>query len=173
MSNSAKSEPTPPAAPGAAPAALDALAALNGLLGGWNTAMGVRFVQATLDEVVLEITVGPVHRQPYGIVHGGVYSGLIETAASTGAALNAMAHGQSVVGLDNSTSFLHAVREGTLRATARPLARGRRTQVWETAVTDASGRLVASGRVRLICLEAGAAVAGETVKVVPGAPSQG
>jgi uncharacterized protein (TIGR00369 family) len=127
--------------------------------------MEIRFVHATADEVIAEVEIGPQHHQAYGIVHGGVLSGMIETVASVGAALAAMPRGQSVVGLENSTSFLTAVREGKLRATARPLARGRRTHVWEATVTDAEGRMVASGRVRLIALEAGAALAGETVKV--------
>ncbi len=103
------------------------------------------------------------HLQPHGIVHGGVYAGLVETVASVGAALNVMAHGLTAVGLENHTSFLRAVREGTLRATARPLTRGRRTQVWEATVTDSAGRVAATGRVRLLCLEAGADLAGEKV----------
>ena len=141
----------------------DAAAVLNASIDGWNAAMGLRFVRATVDEIVAEVTIGPEHRQPYGIVHGGLYAGLIETVASTGAALNAMARGQSVVGLENHTSFLHAVREGTIRATARPLTRGRRTHVWEATITDEAGKLVASGRVRLLALEADATIAGGTV----------
>ena len=140
-------------------------AALNASREGWNLAMGIHFVHATADEVVAEVEIGAHHRQPYGIVHGGMHSGLIETVASVGAALAALPRGQSVVGLENHTSFLNAVREGKLRATARPLTRGRRTQVWEATVTDAEGRAVASGRVRFLALEAGASLAGETVKV--------
>lgn len=127
--------------------------------------MGIRFIRATADEVIAELEIGPQHHQAYGIVHGGVLSGMIETVASVGAALAAMPRGQSVVGLENSTSFLTAMREGKLRATARPLTRGRRTQVWEATVSDAQDRAVASGRVRLLVLDAGAALAGETVKV--------
>jgi uncharacterized protein (TIGR00369 family) len=127
--------------------------------------MGVHFVRATADEVTAEIEIGPQHRQAYGIVHGGVYSGLIETVSSVGAALWAGKTGQSVVGLENHTSFLHATREGKLSVTARPLMRGRRTQVWEATVTDDKGRTVAAGKVRLLALESGAALAGETVKV--------
>lgn len=138
---------------------------LNSMLDGFNSAMGVRFVRATRDEVVAELTVGGIHRQPYGVVHGGVYSGVIETVASVGAALDALPRGQSCVGLENHTTFLHAVREGTLRVTARPLTRGRRTQVWEATVADGSGRAVATGRVRLLALEAEASLAGETVEV--------
>jgi 1,4-dihydroxy-2-naphthoyl-CoA hydrolase len=140
---------------------------LNGTLDGWNTAMGLRFVSASADEVIAELVIGPSHRQPYGIVHGGVHAGVIETVASVGAALHAMPLGRSVVGLENHTSFLHAVREGTLRVTARPLTRGKRTQVWEGTVTDATGRVAATGRVRLLALEPEAPLAGEKVAVKP------
>jgi 1,4-dihydroxy-2-naphthoyl-CoA hydrolase len=147
----------------------DFAATLNASLQGWNAAMSIYFVRATADEVVAEMEIGPVHRQPYGIVHGGVHSGLVEAVTSVGAVLSARQRDQSVVGLENHTSFLNAVREGKLRVTARPLMRGRRTQVWEATVTDADGRAIASGRVRFLALEAGSSLAGETVKVKPSA----
>ena len=58
---------------------------LNENRDGWNVAMNVRFVRVTTEEVVAEWTVGPEHLQAYGIVHGGVYAGVIETLASVGA----------------------------------------------------------------------------------------
>lgn len=136
---------------------------LNENRDGWNVAMNMRFTRVTAEEVSVTWTVGPEHLQAYGIVHGGVYAGVIETLASVGAAVNAMRDGRSVVGLENHTSFLRAVRGGTLTAVARPLQRGRRSQVWEGTVTDEKGRVAATGRVRLLCLEGGAEVAGETV----------
>ena len=51
---------------------------LNGSLDGWNRAMKLRCVSATQDEVVAELDLGPEHRQPYGIVHGGVHAGIVE-----------------------------------------------------------------------------------------------
>ena len=139
--------------------------ALNSRLDGWNAAMHLRFVRATPDAVTAELDVAGYHLQAYGIVHGGVYSGMIETVASVGAALWAGRNNQTVVGIENHTSFLNAVREGRLQATARPLMRGRRTHVWQASVTDASGRVVADGKVRFLALEAGAAIAGETVRI--------
>jgi uncharacterized protein (TIGR00369 family) len=109
--------------------------------------------------------VTPHLTQPYGIVHGGVYCSIVETLASSGAAINALARNQTTVGLENSTSFLRAIRGGTLVGTARPLHRGRQTHVWEVTITDDAGRIAATGRVRMICLEAGAAIAGETVAI--------
>src|SRR3954469_4125579 len=79
---------------------------------GWVSAMGLKLVRATKDEVTAEMEIGPQHRQAYGIVHGGVHAGIIETLASVGAALNALPEGKSVVGLENHTSFLRAVRSG-------------------------------------------------------------
>jgi 1,4-dihydroxy-2-naphthoyl-CoA hydrolase len=130
---------------------------------GWASAMGIRIVRATREEVVAEIPIQACHLQAYGIVHGGVYSGIIETLASIGAAIHAMPEGKTVVGLENHTSFLRAVREGTLHAVATPLSRGRRSPVWECAVRDDKQRLVAQGSVRLLALDPGAEVAGEKV----------
>jgi uncharacterized protein (TIGR00369 family) len=140
---------------------------LNASLDGWNRAMGIRFVVATGDEVIAELEVGPQHLQPYGLVHGGVYAGMIETVTSVGAALHGLRRDQGAVGLENSTSFLHAVRAGVLRATARPLQRGRRSQVWQADITDDKGVVAATGRVRLLALERDASVAGEAVTLRP------
>jgi uncharacterized protein (TIGR00369 family) len=140
---------------------------LNEMPEGWLQAMGVTITLATRDEVRAELTVGPEHLQGYGIVHGGVHCGLIESLASIGAALFALPKGQSVVGLENNTSFIRAVRLGAkLRAVSTPITRGNRTQVWEARVIDEEDRTVATGRVRLLCLEADQALAGEAVKGV-------
>src|SRR5258708_39737624 len=100
--------------------------ALNGARGGWNQAMGIHFVSATADEVVAEMEVAEHHRQPYGIVHGGVRSRLIEAVPSVEAALPAQARSQAVLGPQKHSSFLPAWPEAKLRATAGTLTRGRR-----------------------------------------------
>jgi uncharacterized protein (TIGR00369 family) len=145
----------------------DFAARLNEMPEGWLQAMGVTITLATKDEVRAELTVGPEHLQGYGIVHGGVHCGLIESLASIGAALFALPKGQSVVGLENHTSFIRAVRTGTkLRAVSTPVTRGNRTQVWEARVIDEEDRTVATGRVRLLCLDSDQSLAGEQVKGV-------
>lgn len=143
----------------------DVLQMLNAARGGFELALGMTFTRASADEVEIEVPVRPELLQPYGLVHGGVYSSIIESAASVGAALFAMRSGQTTVGLENTTSFVRAVRGGTLTAVAKPLHRGRQTQVWEVEVRSDEGKLAATGRVRMLCLEPGAAVAGETVGV--------
>jgi len=146
----------------------DVVQMLNAARGGFEVSLGLVFTRASSDEVACEVPVGPNLHQPYGLVHGGVYASIVETLASVGAALSAMPRGQTAVGLENTTSFLRAVRQGTLIGVARPLHRGRATQVWEVEIRGDDGKIAATGRVRMLCLEPGAAVAGETVAIKSG-----
>ncbi|MCA9651657.1 MAG: PaaI family thioesterase [Myxococcales bacterium] len=145
--------------------ASDLTAMANRSRGGFNETLGLRFVRVTTEEVVAEVPVGPHLLQPYGLVHGGVLASMVETLCSVGAAIDAMPRGQTTVGLENSTSFLRATRSGTLRGIARAVHRGRRTQVWEVEILDDAGERVATGRVRMMVLDEGAALAGRTVGV--------
>ena len=130
----------------------DIVAVLNAFP-GWVKETGIVILTATPDEVTCALEVGEKHHQGYGIVHGGVHAGVIETLASIGAALVAMPRGQRVVGLENNTSFIRAVRSGRLHANARPVTRGRTSQVGEAWIRDAKEQLVAQGRVRLLCVD--------------------
>jgi len=120
---------------------------------GWVREMGISILTASADEVRCEWQVSEKHHQGYGIVHGGVHCGVIETLASIGAAAVAHPRGQRVVGLENNTSFIRAVRSGKLRGLARPVTRGRSSQVWEVWIRDEKEQLVAQGRVRLLCVD--------------------
>jgi 1,4-dihydroxy-2-naphthoyl-CoA hydrolase len=118
---------------------------------GLDGLLGIRVEEVSGDRVVAVCPVTPDLHQPYGLVHGGVYAVLAETTASYGAAAWLGDRG-GTFGISNHTDFLRPVREGTLRAEATPLARGRTTQLWQVAISDDRDRLVAHGRVRLINL---------------------
>ncbi|TAM91273.1 MAG: PaaI family thioesterase [Jatrophihabitans sp.] len=118
------------------------------LLGGFAAGCGLRVTSADGDRVVVEWDVTPALHQPYGITHGGVYCTAVETAASIGAALWFGDRGK-VVGVSNTTDFLHAARSGHLRAVATPVHRGRSQQLWTVQISDEQDRLVARGQVRL------------------------
>jgi len=135
------------------------------MMDGWDQLLGLRIVHASRDEVVAEYEIDPRHHQPYGVVHGGVHCSAVESVCSTGAGIDAMASGRSVVGLENHTSFVRAVRSGKITIRATPITRGRRSQLWEAVARDEQGRIVSSGRVRLLCLEPGSELAGEAVGV--------
>jgi len=115
---------------------------------GFIKLLGIQTEEASADRVVLTCPVTPDLHQPFGLVHGGVYATLAETAASVAGALWFGDRGK-VVGVSNHTDFLRAVRRGELRAEATPLARGRTTQLWQVEIGDEQGRLVAHAKVRL------------------------
>lgn len=144
---------------------VDVVALLNGHRAGFDKTIGLVFTRAAVDELEAEVPVTDALLQPYGLVHGGVYATIVETMASAAAAMVAIPRGQTTVGLENTTSFLRGTRGGTLRARVRPLQKGRKTQVWSVEIRDDADRAVAEGRVRMLCLEAGSTIGGETVAV--------
>lgn len=138
---------------------------LNAQRGPFNELLGLTFTAASKEELRAEVEVRQDHLQPYGIVHGGVLSSIVETMCSTGAGIVAFERGQATVGLENNTSFLRAVRQGKLQCVARPEHPGRTSQVWTTEIYDEEGKKVAVGRVRLLCFEEGSQVAGKAVEM--------
>ena len=119
---------------------------------GWFAQIGLEIVHASASEVLAEWTIGERHLQPHGIVHGGVYASVVESCCSVGAVL-AAPPGKQVVGVENHTSFLRPARAGRLRARATPLHAGRQAQLWECAIRDEAERLIATGRLRVFCVD--------------------
>ncbi|BBY67027.1 PaaI family thioesterase [Mycolicibacterium helvum] len=116
---------------------------------GPNHAFGLRLDHADGDRVDVSWSIDDRHLQTYGIVHGGVYCAVVETAGSIGGGLWFGDQGR-VVGLANHTEFLRPVTHGcSLTATALPLHRGRTQQLWEVRISDDSARLMAHGQLRL------------------------
>jgi 1,4-dihydroxy-2-naphthoyl-CoA hydrolase len=112
---------------------------------------GIELTDASADHCEGRIEITENHHQPYGVVHGGVYCTLIETLASTGAALWALDQGMAgAMGVSNKTDFLKATTDGVISGRATPIHRGRTQQLWQVDVTrEPDGRLVAQGQVRL------------------------
>jgi len=114
----------------------------------------VRAAGLVLDEVTAARVTGHLelsaeHHTPWGIVHGGVYTTAIESAASIGASTAVRDQGQVAVGLTNTTHFLRAMTAGRVGVEAVALNQGRTQQLWQVDVTDESGRLIAHGEIRL------------------------
>jgi uncharacterized protein (TIGR00369 family) len=112
---------------------------------------GIELTDASSESCSGRVVINENHHQPYGMVHGGVYSTLVETLASTGAAIWAMENGMAgCVGVANQTDFIRATREGVLVGSATPIHRGRTQQLWQVVVVrDEDGKLAARGQVRL------------------------
>jgi uncharacterized protein (TIGR00369 family) len=164
MTDPTRTSPAPdPVTPAPVTPAPGALApGSSDLSGGLVGLLGLEFTEVGPDRLVIEWQVRPDHHQPFGIVHGGVYCSVVETAASVGGQMWLGTRGH-VVGVSNQTDFLRAVREGRLTAVATPVHRGRLQQLWVVEITDEAGRLVSRGQVRLQNIDSSARLGGTTV----------
>ena len=116
--------------------------------------LGLRFTELSPDGARAQLEVTPALLQPMGLVHGGVYCSMIESMASVAAYTWLAEHGGGdVVGVNNNTDFLRAIKSGTVYGRAEPVHRGRRQQLWLVTITDDNERVVARGQVRLQNLE--------------------
>lgn len=118
--------------------------------GSFLRELGLRLTVVTATRVEGELdATAERHHTPWGVVHGGVYCTMIETATSVGASVAVADQGRFAVGLDNVTDFVRAHREGPLRCVAEPVHQGRTGQLWTAEITRPDGAVVATGRVRL------------------------
>jgi 1,4-dihydroxy-2-naphthoyl-CoA hydrolase len=105
--------------------------------------LGITVTVATPDRVVAEITVRQDLCTSNDILHGGAVMAFADTLGALGTVAN-LREGQGTTTIESKTNFFAASSLGArLIAEATPLHRGRRTQVWETRLTNAEGRLVA------------------------------
>jgi 1,4-dihydroxy-2-naphthoyl-CoA hydrolase len=112
-------------------------------------ALDIEIVEATADRVELSMPIGPKVHQPMGLLHGGASAVLAETAASIGAYLNCDPATEYSVGIELNISHLRARSEGTVKAVATPIRKGRAVHVWVVDITDQDGVGVASARCAL------------------------
>lgn len=104
--------------------------------------LGLRFVEASPDRVVAELDYREALTTVGGSLHGGTLMALADTVGAAATVLNLPPGAAGTTTIESKTNFLAAARSGTVRAEATPLHRGRQTMVWQTRVTDRTGRLV-------------------------------
>ena len=111
------------------------------LKGTLSDLLGIRLVEATKERVVAELTIRDELKTVGGSLHGGTLMALADTVGATATVLN-LPSGATTTTLESKTNFFAAGRSGTVRAETTPLHRGKRTMVWQTRITDESGRLL-------------------------------
>jgi 1,4-dihydroxy-2-naphthoyl-CoA hydrolase len=100
-----------------------------------------------------ELAVREELKQPYGLVHGGVFATIAESLASLATALAVARDGRQAMGQSNQTSFLRPITAGTIHGIARARHRGRSSWVWDVEITDDAGRLCALTRMTVAVRE--------------------
>ena len=113
-------------------------------------ASGFVVTEVAGNRVAGHVELGPDQHTPWGVVHGGVYCTVIESAASIGASAAALDRGQFAVGVNNNTDFVRPMTTGRIDVVAEPIQQGRTLQLWQVVLTRSDdGKLVARGQVRL------------------------
>lgn len=105
--------------------------------------LGVTMVEVTPDRVRATLVVKPELCTIGGILHGGSIMAFADTLGAIGTVVN-MPPGASTATIESKTNFIGGAAAGTtVTGEATPVHRGRTTQVWQTRVTTADGKLVA------------------------------
>ncbi len=113
-------------------------------------ASGFEVTEISGSRVSGHVELGPDQHTPWGVVHGGVYCTVIESAASIGASAAVIDRKQFAVGVNNNTDFVRPMTTGRMDVVAEPIQQGRTLQLWQVVLTRADdGKLVARGQVRL------------------------
>lgn len=112
----------------------------------------MKCVETTSDSLTFQMAVKEKSRQPQGILHGGASAALAETVGSMASYLTIEDENKTAVGLDLNISHLKMVKEGFIRATAKPIKLGSTIQVWEIKTVNDSGDLIAISRLTTMIL---------------------
>jgi 1,4-dihydroxy-2-naphthoyl-CoA hydrolase len=118
--------------------------------------IGFEFLEVGSDFLKGSLPVDQRTTQPFGILHGGASCVLSESLGSVAAWMTIDPEKYRAVGLEINCNHIRAVTEGTVIGTCTPMHVGRRTQVWQTDITEeATGKRVAISRLTVAIIEQG------------------
>lgn len=106
--------------------------------------LGIVILESSMSEIRAELRIEAHHMAPNGFLHAGTVVALADTTAGYGCvgSLPDGANGFTTVEL--KSNHLGTAHDGVIESVARPVHRGRTTQVWDATVTHReSGRTLA------------------------------
>jgi 1,4-dihydroxy-2-naphthoyl-CoA hydrolase len=106
--------------------------------------VGAELLRVDPEDARIRVLMREELAQPFGLMHGGVYSSLVEGLCSLATALAVWEEGQVTVGQGIQVSFIRPVTEGHAEVRARARHRGRTTWIWQADVVDDQERLCAT-----------------------------
>jgi len=116
---------------------------------GFAETIGIEWIDFDPENARARAPVQPHLLQPFGVVHGGVYSSLAESICSAATYDAVREEGMVALGQSNDTNFLRPIAEGHVNATAHVRHRGRTTWLWDVEITDDEDRLCALVRMTI------------------------
>jgi len=105
--------------------------------------LGMQLTEVTADKVVATLQVRAELCTTGRILHGGAIMAFADTLGAVGTMVN-LPQGAGTATIESKTNFVGGAAAGTtITGEATPVHKGRTTQVWQTRVSGADGRLVA------------------------------
>jgi len=117
----------------------------NFLKGTFDDFINHEILEISENYIKSSLIVEDYHKQPMGMVHGGVFDTMAEASISYAAYYTQEG---TWVGVNNNTDFIKAVTEGTIICEATPIKLGKRSQIWE-AILSNNDEVCARSTVRL------------------------
>src|ERR1700710_2434031 len=105
---------------------------------------GIEFIEAEKERVVARMLVRPDLCTLNHTIHGGAIMAFADSVGAAATVVNLPDDAKGTTTIESKTNFIGGANEGaTVIATATPVHRGRRNQVWETRLETEDGKLVA------------------------------
>jgi 1,4-dihydroxy-2-naphthoyl-CoA hydrolase len=119
---------------------------------GWNAAgdgflpgfIGLEITASDPDEVRARLPVMRHLHAPNGFLHAGAVVTLADTCCGYGTVMNLPDGASGFATIELKSNFFGTALDGDITCVARPVHKGRTTQVWDAEVTsEASGKRIA------------------------------
>jgi len=111
--------------------------------------LGTEWLDDDPDHARARIPIRDNLRQPFGLMHGGVMSSLVESVCSRSTALAVFGDGMAAMGQSIAVSFIRPITAGHAEVRAQARHRGRTTWVWEAEVLNAEEKLCATAQMTI------------------------
>jgi uncharacterized protein (TIGR00369 family) len=109
----------------------------------FDVLLGTEWLDDDPDHAQVRLPIRDELRQPFGLMHGGVISSLVESICSRATALAVFGEGMLAMGQSINVNFMRPVTSGAANVHARARHRGRTTWVWDAEVLDDDGKICA------------------------------
>jgi 1,4-dihydroxy-2-naphthoyl-CoA hydrolase len=121
-----------------------------------NTLMehiGIEYTEIGKDYLKGKMPVDDRTVQPLRMLHGGASVVLAESLGSLGALMTLDPSKQYGVGVEINANHIKSAENGFVEGIARPLHIGKKTQVWETKITNQKNELVCVSRMTIAIMD--------------------
>ncbi len=106
--------------------------------------LGIVILATSTSEIRAELRIDEHHMAPNGFLHAGTVVTLADTTAGYGCIASLPEGATGFTTIELKSNHLGTARDGVIESVARPVHRGRTTQVWDATVTHReSGRTIA------------------------------